>query len=521
MNATAHGNARKVVATAIVAVFMLCSSIVVLEGGDAATEDEFALSMRVGDSFSYLPTTNLSGTTYDVRTTFGGVSSDVFHLDATGLKVEGKPTVAGTYRTVITANWSADGLEQTAEQVIVFSVYDRIHFRDAEDYGDASQVIGIPGDTEDGTIIHSVGFRDSPADTVFDVTGWKVTYRTSTDTEPSDSMDLRVAYSDDRRTAQVEVSTLELKEGYYTVEIPAKYDSGPTDRATYTLTVVVAGDIAITNERVTAFIGESDGTKRVPIGVIGPEGMTDIGFTLVEADENGLISIDGDNIVIDTNGLSSSDINGEYGDFDFTLRVTANVTPEGAEEPIEISDEKTVRFRLYKDLRFTSAPQISDIRTYTSSESNLKVMLAMNIVGATRIVYDWGDGQCYDSDVSGRGSTFYSTDHKYASEGRYLIKVTAYNDYGNNSVFIRYDTTEEDSEVVDPEADMGFFERHGWTFLVFTCLSALFAIAYLFVGFRHPVMVVLAAVFAVFAVLLFIHGDLNSLIDAFMGGDGA
>lgn len=73
------------------------------------------------------------------------------------------------------------------------------------------------------------------------------------------------------------------------------------------------------------------------------------------------------------------------------------------------------------------------------------------------------------------------------------------------------------ADVQDTTASDDFFAEHGWIFIVFIILTILAIVLYFYFGIQHPAVLVMAAVFAVFAILCFVYKDFNGIWDAITG----
>ena len=70
------------------------------------------------------------------------------------------------------------------------------------------------------------------------------------------------------------------------------------------------------------------------------------------------------------------------------------------------------------------------------------------------------------------------------------------------------------ADVQDTTATDDFFAEHGWLFIVFTVFAIALAFAYGLFGFKHPIVIVAIAIFAVLAVLCFVYKDFNGIWNA-------
>ena len=522
MRAHTHGPVNAVIAMTVVAVLMMCSFAVALSGtdGGAVEDGSYTIDMRVDDSFSYEPKTNLmTGTSFEATTVCNGVQNAVFAMNEGGTHLIGIPTESGTYTTTLTANWRGDGLSQSARQIITFNVYDRITFSGAPGYGDHTVTRGLLTSVQNGQEVFAATFSDISYGQVFDDGAWNILYREDTSSVDVQSDDLVVKLDEGHHTARISSGVDSLRAGIYTVTLPASYSVGPGDNATLTVKLIVAEDISILTDSISAYIGEDQGTKRLEIAYDIPDGAEEPVFTIVEQDSEGIVSVDGKYIVIDTSGITNDDIGDDRDSMElaFTLRAESSVIPEGMteEDRLQLTDEKLVTLTMYKNFRFTTEPEFSRaVNTYPASGNNLSVLVTATVLGATHISYDWGDGSSDSSTFSVKdGSVLLTLDHVYKEAKKYLIRVTAYNDVGDRSMYILYDaSTGESGTATEERPDDGSDERSFMAFVVSTLLSAIGAVSFIFFGYRHPLMVAIAMVSAVLAVYFLVADDVIGYI---------
>lgn len=90
--------------------------------GDSFSEPP-TIDLSVGDNFTYTPTTSLPSRIVAYGTGIVGSTSGGFLTwDPDSNTLYGKTTAVGTYQVTLTATWSANGLTQTAYQVITFNI---------------------------------------------------------------------------------------------------------------------------------------------------------------------------------------------------------------------------------------------------------------------------------------------------------------------------------------------------------------------------------------------------------------
>lgn len=86
-----------------------------------SAEEIYDLEMNVGDTFSYVPETNLMDNTTFTASGDAMMAQGGF-LTFDGTEISGEATVSGHYTCIVTAVWQMDDLVQTISQTINFTV---------------------------------------------------------------------------------------------------------------------------------------------------------------------------------------------------------------------------------------------------------------------------------------------------------------------------------------------------------------------------------------------------------------
>lgn len=540
----------KVMAFAITFLMMLCPFTAIIAGIDADSEQTFDLDMFVGDSFTYQPRTNLDdaigGTiTFSSQCIYSATSSGSFSEDTTfsfdsdsptvGATFSGTPDKTGFFKCSITAIWTLhdsdanDTLTQTVTQYIDFEILDRIKFNGFSGDGDATQNIGLAKTAVQGTQIFET-YIEKPADAGFVESSFTLDGQAFTSSSPFyyelSEGNLKVFVNDDLS---------EFADKEYVLKFPASYvkegegDDDLTDEAVITLKVNL-GAVAITTDKVIAYIGETSagetpGFKVVELEGTSPSTMTDVEWQLGEqtsviGGQNALTLSEDGKLRVNTN-LFTNDIIGANSNskaYQFMAALSGKYT-SGDETVIGIAN-KMVQFEIYKSLEFTTEPTFTTtVNAIPSSATNQDVLLETTIIGANKVSYSWGDGTGFTKDVSSAsGSSVYTANHQYQQSGIYKIKVTAENDFGKKSLYILYDaSTGTQMGVPDDDGEKSFFDEHGWQFILFAILAILMAIAWYFFGVQYLIVIILMAVFAILSILTFTFGDMPGMFDNLFG----
>ena len=525
-NAKMH-RGQKILAMAIVAMFAMCAFSVCLaadsnaENNDGAT---YYINARVGDGFTYHPEANLPGTTFSITPTVGGLkwANDTLATETGGFTTENK---TGTTETIM-ANWTSSDdptLSQTATQNIVFTVYNKIKFDSKAD----EESIGIlKSGNSTSTPLKTVNITaDSP-----DETRWG----TPTFSNNGGSF-FDVTANGKQLTITPKVSTITA--GTYTIEIDASYSFVPNknggntiaDSRTYTYTIVVAEDVAITAQHLYAYVGESS-NKAFTIEVTNKDGVTTLVPTLdATSDVYADVADKADHdiqLTLDATHSTFDGITENSQDFELTVTATGNKTVNGVKNTYTATQK--LDLTVYANLAFTTTPSITGTtNSYVSSGDSMNVLVTNTILGAKKLVYNWGDGKVETKVVNGAENTFYTNDHTYAKPGMYTITVTAYNDFGNRATYTMFQAGETEGETPAAGEDdktpgtgsekKSLIDEHGYQFIIFAILAIVALIAYFYFGFQNPLVIVFALIMAILAVCSYVYCDISGIIDEIKG----
>ena len=216
-----------------------CAVVAVLGLGFEPVYDEtFEIHMRVGDVFSYQPSTNYP----EAVITVSGDESNPLEWDIGSGTLSGSFDDVGTYSTLLTATVDHGSVTQHAYQRITFVVYDRIAFAGADAPGDITVTYGYaPGDLGDGNRVYRVALA-SGLDTLtvsysFDVVEGK-----------------EGVFSWDASTGAIVADKVldASDEGDYVLTVTASYSSeGVTDSSTVTVNVTVKEGVVCRPDEIT------------------------------------------------------------------------------------------------------------------------------------------------------------------------------------------------------------------------------------------------------------------------------
>lgn len=518
-------NHQKMLAAALVAMLAICSfACVFSEESDAAYDQSFDINMRTGDAFSYTPAVNLSDATIGTPT---GSAMSAGLSWTTGTLGGSFATATGSSsanQAVIQANWTNGSLSQTAKQTINFYVYDLITFTNGTS-GSESYII------EDITEGMSV-------DTISVASGQYPVTPTMTHTIAKDGGSDNGLFTFDNASGALKAARNATAgdEGTYTVTVTATYsgDGGHSNGGTvsdtkqFVYTINVGEDLELTSEpeQLDTYVTNQTGNSFTISTNYPDETFT---YTIKEVTNNMTSvvkqgSAGSENVfTIDTSAGANTwddDKTTTVKEFDVTVTVAGTIGEYGDSE---VSEDITVHVKIFAELVFMDEPKISNVQALSATGNGLDALATASFSGAKSITYNWGDGTQTHVDVKNTSNPTYSARHVYDSAGTYLVTITAENDVGTQKAYMLYDATNgawaaADETTETGDNDKGFFEEHGYLFILFAILALLMVVVFFGVGIQHPFVAIAAIAFVILAVLCFLYDDFG-LLDGFLDGE--
>ena len=138
----------------------------------------------------------------------------------------------------------------------------------------------------------------------------------------------------------------------------------------------------------------------------------------------------------------------------------------------------------------TPAPKVSDLKVGSDGRT---ILVSSGVTDAGKLTYNWGDGTWTILEVE---SVLQAAQHTYRQEGTYTVIVTA-----EGTSASAYGVAIFDAPADEPK---GFFDEHGWIFLVFA-IGGLIA-AFLFLYTQDPRFLILAVVLATLTAVTLVMG---------------
>lgn len=455
-------------AVALVAMLLACclTPMVVSEDSDAAGADA-TIELRVGDTFSYTPTTKLASTF-----SISGTATD--WLDISGSTISGTATEAGSTTLTITASNTEGPKQPDITQTIDFIVYERIVV------SSGSSATAIVGQAFEYTLDY-----DGPSGTAVAVTEntasswltWNGTDHKLTGTPTSSG------------TATV------------TFTITSPHDNA-ADEKVFTVTINTFADIAITSDASSETYVGADYEYTVTSNVAGST------FTADTSEVDDWLSWSSPVLSGEFDASAVTDSTPYYNEY----TVTFGASGTQGDKQVSTSMEHTIR--VYINNAFLSTPTISDVDFKAASGDTKQLLVSAAIEGATKVTISWGD-DTEDSVITPQeGDTIDKIleDHTYTEDGVYTVTITAENDQGRTVHTILYDTTDGSwTEVIEEDGGVGKFIGDNSLLIALAIAAALFVVLalmwspYAWIGF----LVCVAAIAACLGFDVTSFGDLK------------
>ncbi len=515
-----------------------------IDGDSTKVNQKFTVNMSTGQEFTYA----------NIATTLDGYGNTTFSWDnvsgnavdatgANGIKwdlatktLSGKFTTAGTHVGKLTANWTSPdntGVTQTATQQITFIVTDAVELIQTIT---AHAQVGATTDKTVVAITYTGGSDLVPTVKYGSADGSTTNNTPFTISHDSDNKEITVkptATLDDSDEGQYKAYvtlTNSKTNDADTVEIILNVYKGVSFGNTVTHFYTYEGgqlaDLEFTISYETDGKDETSVTSK-PITIDGqPISSTGVLTSVADAPNK---------VHVNTAFTNAGDITGtdqNFKDFVATMNVTGSIPDsEGGDGPTTSTAELDMIVTIYKSFQFTSEPKVENVKITNAAVGSNSMNLSAYIAGAKSVEFNWGDGTTSKLTTSDVANT-YAANHTYAQKGVYMITISATNDMGTTTSKVMYnaDTTPAEGttnpDQTNPgdgtsetpaEEDKGLIAEHGWMFILFAVLTAGCVVAFFILGYQHPLVLVLAIVFAVLTVLCYLYVDFGGIIDAAKG----
>ena len=446
----------------IVIVLTASCFLAVIESTDGAnnTGQTYDIEMNVGDSFSYVPSVNLSGATITASGTAMETNSGFLSYSGVGTALTGTATAPGTYTAVLTATYVGE-VTQTATQTVNFTVYTPVHITGTQD------TYGIIGQTYSNTLSVT-----GPSDVI------------ATTTFSQSNCGLTAIYSANVLTISGSLDATAGTDITATVTASSELSG---DSYQYVVTVHPYDDLAITSgSTIYTYVGHST-TYEITTNHDTTSGasITLSADTSAITSEIGTATISGSVITMDFTAAAVADTYTDY-----SIIVGASGTLEGIDFT---AASQAVTVRCYASLVFVDSPVADNVTAVAATGNPQQMVLSTAITGATTVTYTWGDGIVTVINPSTTGTAVYTTTHSYASAGVYNINITASNDVGSTTQIIMYNAGAGVIEIGADAADssniiLDFIGQY-WTWIVPILMVVGGALAACY-GLVHPLVII-------------------------------
>lgn len=459
-------------AIAAVAAMIACAFAPMASAADVT---EYGIDMRVGDTFSYSPTTNLPAT-FDSAPDIAGVSWDASKRTMTASFDTAKPNGV---QVLVLAHWtSSDGsISQDAKQAINFRVYSHLAVS-------CDSATAVPVGTEAGSVV------------------LKPTVSAAEDgTETVVTCDLKenpyIAWDSSKNAVVTKADITSADSAEYAFAITAVNSSTDSKSTLRPETVAVAvkvfvgSPITITGSDLETYIGCDDSRNTWTLKT-SLDGRSDVEMVKSieapdDAPEGLVVSNEGGTLVIDPSKavLGTADSR----TYTFTAKVSAVIDGESFEAEREFS------VIVWKDLTFLTTPSIADVQLMPDKSDARKVTLSASVTKASAVTVDWGDGEPVERVSIADGKI--TASKTYDDGGRHVIAVAAVNGSGTAAYhYVLYDASTGYFEEYEPTKEK---DAASAIWLIFLALAGLFTAMYFVFGYRQPIVLIGAIVSAALA----------------------
>ena len=493
----AHKRKNRMLACAVMAMMLVCCFAPIFASGVDATDSESTIHMRVGDNFSYTPTTNLTSTITGAYVSGSDVGNFTF-ADGT---LSGTPTKAGNVDYKLTAQWSENGLSQTATQTIHFVINEKLTNVDQDGTGN---VVVLTGAASGDTVFqykNGVEWTGPSAATVSCVIEEGAPFVWDA---ASSSLKTKAAITDSHVGEYTATWTVSFNDSYAAADV-----------ITYELTITVGTDLAISSDTtIYTYVGEGEKIYKLESTFDEVSGAT-VEKTMSPNVSGLTASFVSPNLTYDAEDYVVKDTTKYYDE------VTIPYTLSGTYGSNTLSVSGDVTLRIYASLAFTTSPTVGENVTITTGTSSQDVMITTTVSGATSMKIYWGDGTSSVINTIPADNINYSARHVYDCADKYVITVVTSNVSGDTRASILYDASGDSfgdgstSDVTGDEGDANeksfvdkvkdFVSENGYFFIILIVAGVILALMWA-IGFRDPRILGVAAILIVAGVISYFMG---------------
>lgn len=469
-----------------------------------SSPQDVTVHMRVGDTFTYSPSLNISSGTVNYTMASAGQDGVTFESN----KLTAMFETSGTKTIMLKAHWesgTADGYNNVTQDAFLrlnMIIDERLNVIDAT----PTKILLVGSTNKAGSDIYT--FAKGTAWTgPSGATGSNVTYKVySTATDATKEINELSADSNkftwDAADYKLKVGSSDLAEGTYFVRLNISYtnDYKQPDTAYAILAVLVSSDLKFVEENgddfslfrnliadsandnhsdswavrtnLDALIGAGDNdvkfTSRTITGVDGkaaPTDATTITGSPGTAAATPTFTIDASKIKTITENFATY----QY-----------NIAAQGTYGNATLDEAAIVTYHVYASAKFLNVPTVaSSLFVNPSSDNPNDVTITTTVSNADTIMVYWGDGTSSKISAINADNVSYTARHVYATQANYLISVVAENNNGNTTGMVYYDSAKDliDTNVENIKTQTkSIIDEHGYLFIILIVVGAIISI---------------------------------------------
>lgn len=459
--------------------------------------------MRVGDTFTYSPSLNISSG--EVTYTMTSAAQD--GVSFTNNTLTAKFTTSGTKTVMLKAHWESgtDGgynnVTQDAYLELTMIIDERLNVVDAT----PTKILLVDSTNKAGSDIYTFA-KVTQWTGPTGATGSNVTFKVYSSATDATNETNEVSADHDKFTWDAEnyklkVGSSDLAKGTYYVRLNISYnnDYKQADTAFAILTVLVSDDLKFVEENGDDFsllrnlvadatnANHSDSwSLRTNLDSLIGTGDNDVKFssrTIAAADGKAAptdaVTITGSpgtaaatpTFAIDASKITT--ITENFATYQY------NIAADGTYGEATLSESATVTYHVYASAKFLNVPAVaSTLFVNPSADNPNDVTITATVSNADTIMVYWGDGTSSKINTVSADSVSYTARHVYATQANYLISVVAENNNGNTTGMVYYDTEgiiDTNVENIKTQAK-SIIDEHGYLFIILIVVGAIISI---------------------------------------------
>ena len=492
------------------AALMLAMAFVPMIGAEdssaAYTEtspQEVTVHMRVGDTFTYTPSLNISSGTVTYAMTSASQDGVSF---TTENKLTAKFTTSGTKTVMLKAHWESgtDGgynnVTQDAYLKLTMIIDERLNVKDAT----PTKILLVDSTNKAGSDVYTFA-KGTQWTGPTGATGSNVTFKVYGSADDAVKAENEVTantskFTWDASRYMLMIGSSDLDNGTYYVRFDISYnnDYKQADTAYAILTVLVSDDLKFVDENNDDFsllrnlvadaanANHSDSwSLRTNLDSAIGTGDNDVKFSsrTIAAAENmaapagvTITGSPGTAAATPTFSIDASKITTITENF---ATYQYNIAADGTYGNATLSETATVTYHVYASAKFLNVPTVASNLSLTTSDNPNDVTITTTVSNADYIMVYWGDGTSSKINALNADNVSYTARHVYATQANYLISVVASNNNGNTTGMLYYDSANDliDTTVENVKTQAkSIIDEHGYLFIILIVVGAIISI---------------------------------------------